>query len=255
MVLSKKTIASHFSKQYSNYDQVANFHVKCANEILNLMQNKNKGLCDRILEIGSHTGILSKVFFKNHINYDQYIKIDLQHHGEQKNSKHNNSFFIQADAEKIPFAKNTFSCIISNATFQWFNEWEKSLHSLMGIIEPSGSIIFTQFIKPSLEPLKTWYEAINRQQAFLELSDEVTLRNKCSKLGNTSFRTIEYKHYFSSLKELFLYLKMMGVNSPSNNLKRLTHEQLKKLHTFARDDQYKNGIPLNLNAAIICIDK
>lgn len=253
--IAKKNIADSFSAQYLHYQKAASFHGECAELLvkeLNALPTRNGPL----LEIGSHTGILSSKlndFCKNSKIHN--IRIDLQRSGENLIIQNSNAHFLQADGEVLPFTDNTFDCIVSNATFQWFNEWENSLQNILNSLKKKGYLIFSQFLEPSLEPLKSWYRDIQREDAFIELMYEDVLKQYLQSHKDSKLKCIEKTVYFKDLKELFCFLKKMGVNAPSKNLKRLNRFQIERLKILSEKSREEKGIPLKLSAAIVVISK
>ncbi len=251
----KKNIADSFSAQYLNYQSAATFHEECADSLLSELKALvlKEGF---FLEIGSHTGVMSsKLQGLCATKKMQSIRIDLQSCGESLITAEDNAKFLKADGEALPFSENVFQCIVSNATFQWFSEWETSLQKIMKCLKVDGHLVFSQFINPSLEPLKSWYREIERPDAFIDLVDFDKLKELLSSYETCKVLSLEKELYFTDLKELFGFLKMMGVNAPSKNLNRLTKSQTQKLKMLSEKSRLGKGIPLKLCAAIVVITK
>jgi demethylmenaquinone methyltransferase / 2-methoxy-6-polyprenyl-1,4-benzoquinol methylase len=66
----------------------------------------------------------------------------------------NNSHFLQVNAEKIPFADNTFDCITIGFGLRNFTQKQIALQSMYRVLKPGGKLIILEFSKPIL-PLLT----------------------------------------------------------------------------------------------------
>ena len=253
--ISKHHIAKSFSQNCKDYNKSASFHQLCAEKILNHLLGL-KQVPKNILEIGSHTGILSHTV-SDYINdhHRDYFRLDLHKDGETYIHNKSESQFIKGDGEQLPFLNNTFDCIISNATFQWFNNFETSLKKILETLTQNGTLIFSQFIQPSLEPLHTWYQTIGRHEAFLNLETIESLNQKCTKLGRYKIEKVSMDIPFENLKDMFRFLKNMGVDAPSKELPRLKRNQVSKLNVMFNESQKIDANKLNLVAAIVIIHR
>jgi demethylmenaquinone methyltransferase / 2-methoxy-6-polyprenyl-1,4-benzoquinol methylase len=71
----------------------------------------------------------------------------------------NNVRFVQADAEKLPFAENYFDRIIIGFGLRNVTDKQQALHSMFAALKPGGRLVILEFSQPSayLKPLYDLY--------------------------------------------------------------------------------------------------
>ena len=172
----------------SKYDQTADIYDRRYNSIQNLKYNlifeKLKNIeTDSILDVGCGTGLLFKLL-KNNTNL--FMGIDISRNMLKialKKHRNKNLHLICADANFLPFRKNTFSSIFSVTVLQNLPNPENSIKEVFRVCERGGISIFTflkkgldlkQFVnmfqKTNLKNILTW----NMQ----ETEDFATIRKK-----------------------------------------------------------------------------
>jgi len=65
---------------------------------------------------------------------------------------------VQANAEQLAFANNTFDCIIIGFGLRNVTDKDKALRSMLQTLKPGGRLIILEFSKPRLPGLKTLYD-------------------------------------------------------------------------------------------------
>src|SRR3989338_6508491 len=71
----------------------------------------------------------------------------------------NNITYAQADAEKLPFADNTFDRLIIGFGLRNVTDKEAALRSMFRVLKPGGRTLILEFSKPTLPGLKPIYDA------------------------------------------------------------------------------------------------
>jgi demethylmenaquinone methyltransferase/2-methoxy-6-polyprenyl-1,4-benzoquinol methylase len=66
---------------------------------------------------------------------------------------------VQANAEKLPFADNTFDCITIGFGLRNVTDKSAALASMRRTLKPGGQLIVLEFSKPALPALKPLYDA------------------------------------------------------------------------------------------------
>ena len=100
---------------------------------------------DDVLEIGCHEGLLSEKIL-GELKPKNFIPSDV------KVPKNNLDGFQCFSGENLPFSEESFDLIISGGTFQWFDELERSLHSMVSLLKPGGVLSFSIFLEGSMSP-------------------------------------------------------------------------------------------------------
>lgn len=67
--------------------------------------------------------------------------------------------YVQANAEALPFADNTFDCITISFGLRNVTDKEKALRSMYRVLKPGGRLLVLEFSKPIIEPLSKAYDA------------------------------------------------------------------------------------------------
>ena len=65
---------------------------------------------------------------------------------------------VQLNAERIPFAENTFDCITIGFGLRNVTDKDKALASMTRALKPGGRLFVLEFSKPLLEPLAKVYD-------------------------------------------------------------------------------------------------
>lgn len=65
--------------------------------------------------------------------------------------------YVQANAEALPFAENTFDCVIISFGLRNVTYKEKALRSMFRVLKPGGRLLVLEFSKPILDPLSKIY--------------------------------------------------------------------------------------------------
>ncbi|OBX07016.1 ubiquinone biosynthesis methyltransferase UbiE [Gallibacterium salpingitidis] len=65
--------------------------------------------------------------------------------------------YVQANAEMLPFADNTFDCIVISFGLRNVTDKDKALRSMYRVLKPGGRLLVLEFSKPILEPLSKVY--------------------------------------------------------------------------------------------------
>lgn len=71
----------------------------------------------------------------------------------------NNVRFVQADAEKLPFADNTFDCVTIAFGLRNVTHKEEALKSIFRVLKPGGRLLVLEFSKPTNTLFSKVYDA------------------------------------------------------------------------------------------------
>ncbi|QLB12420.1 2-octaprenyl-6-methoxy-1,4-benzoquinone methylase /demethylmenaquinone methyltransferase [Bisgaardia hudsonensis] len=65
--------------------------------------------------------------------------------------------YVQANAEELPFADNTFDCVVISFGLRNVTDKDKALRSMLRVLKPGGRLLVLEFSKPILDPLSKAY--------------------------------------------------------------------------------------------------
>ncbi len=69
-----------------------------------------------------------------------------------------NVFYVQADAEKLPFAENSFHCISIGFGLRNVTRQEQALQSMYRCLIPGGRVVILEFSRPTSKLLRRLYD-------------------------------------------------------------------------------------------------
>jgi demethylmenaquinone methyltransferase/2-methoxy-6-polyprenyl-1,4-benzoquinol methylase len=125
--------------------------------------NAKKG--DNVLDIAGGTGDLAYKFSKAVGASGHVILSDINESmlsiGKNKlidKGRIDNLSFIQANAEKLPFIKNTFDVITISFGLRNVTNKDEALKSMYRVAKPGGKLLILEFSKPFIPLLSTIYD-------------------------------------------------------------------------------------------------
>lgn len=65
--------------------------------------------------------------------------------------------YVQANAEALPFADNSFDCVIISFGLRNVTDKEKALRSMFRVLKPGGRLLVLEFSKPIIDPISKIY--------------------------------------------------------------------------------------------------
>ena len=96
---------------------------------------------EKVLEIGCGTGVFTRLFCQNGI---KPIAVDISHDLLRKaKDKNPDVFFIQADAENLPFKENVFDCVLGVSILHHLNI-NSALKCIRAVLVDGGSMAFSE---------------------------------------------------------------------------------------------------------------
>lgn len=202
--MNKNLIQKRFSKNLKTYNENAKIQKQMAKTLCAKIDKKE---FQNILEIGCGTGLLTEIASKI-LKSNSYTAIDIVPDCENFIKKINpNIEFIAEDVEK--FLKNTekkYDLIISNATFQWIENFEDFFHMLFNKLNKKGVLLFSTFGKENFREI---YFVIGKTLNYYS-------KNELQEILKVYSPKIEEEVHilsFSTPKEILKHIKQTGVNS------------------------------------------
>ena len=220
-MIKKELVKKNFSKSTNSYDSFANVQKHMAKE---LMKNLNDDLNEvKILEIGSGTGILTNYLISKYQN-SQITLIDISEPMIEscRNKFGNRLNYIVSDAENYEF-ENKFDLIISNATFQWFNNLNETVEKYKNILNENGKMLFSIFAEGTYKELNESFLKVSEEYKYSQNFIGLEELKKIGKILKEEYYMEEYK----SLLEFLKSIKGIGAQSSLTNKKVLTPNIIK----------------------------
>lgn len=211
MILNKQKIEAAFDQGMSNYDWAAVVQKEVGE---NLMAFTPDAAPQNILEIGCGTGFLTNNLIRKYPN-STIIAIDISEKMIEKcQSKLPFTTFEKADAE-IYQPSMQYDLIISNMTFQWFENPVHTINRYKKFLKPKGKILFSTLGKNNFWQWQAALDDLNLSSRMLSASQYEHI------IQEEEIKTM-YQNPFDFAKSL----KDMGASS--SNQKPLSISQFKQ---------------------------
>lgn len=225
MKIDKEKLKRRFSRSAPQYDQYAEVQKHMGRRLLTLVPPGFNPAS--ILEIGCGTGTLTQAlahrFPQARITAADMASGMLQQ--ARTRLEDPRITWLCADAEEMPL-NDSYDLIISNATFQWFNDPSGTLARLQSALAPGGALCFSTFGSDTFRELHTAWQDARRQlkidapaspgQSFYTL-DELTdtLQGLIETAPSTPCIRIEeetVREHFASCLDFLMSIKHIGAN-------------------------------------------
>ena len=141
--INKQMVSKNFSKSATTYDEHADVQKKCAEKLMDLV---DLDYFERILEIGCGTGNYTSLLSKRYPG-SNILAVDISDEMIKKSNKKlggKNIRFEVSDAEHLKLDEK-FDLITSNASFQWFDNLDKTFSAIAGMLSEDGVFCFSMY--------------------------------------------------------------------------------------------------------------
>lgn len=239
-VMKKELVKNRFAKNLNTYVENAVVQMNMAKRLFDLLPNKN---FSNILELGCGTGFLTSLASDN-LNYNSYTAIDIVKECEPyiKNINENIDF-ITEDIESLNLNKK-YDLIISNAAFQWLNDFEKFITNLKNHLTKNGIILFSTFGPKNFQEIS---KVANISLKYYSIDE---LKNILSIYSIEYIEEDSVIKNFKTTKEMFEHMKKTGVNAISE--KTWTLKDMKEFkEEYAK--LYNDNIHLTYNPIYVLL--
>lgn len=239
-IMKKELIKQRFSKNLNTYQENAIIQMNMAEKLINLLPDKS---FSNILELGCGTGFLTKIATEK-LSYNSYTAVDIVKECEPYIKKVNNDIgFINDDIETINLTEK-YDLIISNAVFQWLNDFETFITKLQNNLTENGIILFTTFGTKNFQEIS---KVANLSLKYYSI-DELKNILKQYTIIHLEEEILDKK--FQTTKEMFEHMKKTGVNAISEKT-----WSLKDFKEFKQNYQniYKDSVHLTYNPIYILL--
>ncbi len=239
-MIIKDKVKRNFSKGAKTYDKFAVVQKHMASILESFIDGSDEML--NILEIGSGTGIFTECLLKKFPNSKIHlldISEEMLDYSRRKFKKHKNLEYFLGDAEEYKFNKK-YDLIVSNASFQWFNDLEKSLEKLKYFLKPNGQLIFSIFAEGTYFELRDSFKNVDPEYDFSQKFKSVAEILSYS----SSLELLEEEKYYEYYDGIFPFLnaiKNIGANSAKDKKKLLTKNKLQQIEEIYKSKYSKDG--------------
>lgn len=205
--VDKELVKNRFGKSLLTYDKNAIVQKHMASELLAAVIRFKGNNFDKILEIGCGTGFLSKEIL-GQLNFNTLFANDIVEESiNQVKMLSKKIEKLSGDCESISFP-NGLNLVISNATFQWIEDFVSLTEKINFNLNEDGIFAFSTFEKQNLYQIKT---ITGNSLNYYAKSEIENILSKNFKIIFSHTETINVE--FESVHEILKHLKLSGVNS------------------------------------------
>ncbi len=209
MPIDIKNIKKQFEKSMNDYDKNAVVQDMMASKLV-IELEKVSSCFDNIFELGSGTGLLTKRLVKS-IKSKNYYANDLVEKSKLYVQKYvPNVQFIAGNALKVKPGKK-MDLIVSNAMFQWFENFGKAVDILKAGLNSGGILAFSTFSPMNFKEITS----LTGLSLKYKSQDELVEILKISGFEILYCETFYEEISFKTPLELLAHMKHTGVNSLS----------------------------------------
>ena len=193
-------------------------------EIMNINSN------DKIIDVGSGTGDLTKIILKENKNALIYsVDLNLEMLNEAKKrfneQQKKNIKFINANAENLPFENNFFDKYVISFCLRNITYIEKALHESFRILKPGGIFYCLEFSAPTSSVINKIYskyknkivpfmgeKVANNKNAYKYLEESISQfpnqKILLDKINNAGFERTSYINLFDGIVSIHIGFKI-----------------------------------------------
>lgn len=163
----KRAVRAAFENSASHYDEVAVLQREVAGRVLERL-DLFRLQPQTILDIGCGTGYCSDVLAR-HYPKARLVAMDLAQ-AMVKQTRQRFSFiqrrwrghgFASGDAERLPFADQSFEMLFSNLTVQWCGDLDATFREFQRVLKPGGLLLFTTLGPDTLRELRAAWATVD----------------------------------------------------------------------------------------------
>lgn len=218
-MIDKQLVQKRFSERAKTYDQFANVQKKMADALMSRIAIRPSA----ILEIGCGTGYLTEKL-RRAFPHAYITAVDIAE-GMIAMAKarlgDDRIVWRCADIEEMDILAR-YDLIISNATFQWLNDAERTIARLSSALNEGGQFLFSTFGASTFHELHASFAAALKQQhitealrigpSFPTLAEWISCCQRASAAIVDGSETFETER-FPSVRDFFLSLRHIGATN------------------------------------------
>ena len=189
---------SEVSKKYDLMNDIMSFgtHRLWKKRLIEIMNINSK---DKIIDVGSGTGDLTKIILKENKNvliYSVDLNLEMLNEAKKKfnDQQKKNTKFINANAENLPFENNFFDKYVISFCLRNITYIEKALYESFRILKPGGIFYCLEFSTPT--------------SSVINISQFPNQKILLDKINNVGFEKTSYINLFDGIVSIHIGFKI-----------------------------------------------
>lgn len=158
--ISCDLVRRRFSRQATEYDRYAVVQQKVAGHLVSALP---RTLAGPVLDVGTGTGELARRLHAQ--RPDLALLVSDVAHGMtcRAAAQLPGSLAVDADAQALPFAAESFPTVLSSSVYQWMNDLPQTFAESWRVLKPGGIFAFALFAEDTLFELRTCHRQAVRE--------------------------------------------------------------------------------------------
>lgn len=242
-MINKTQVSCRFGRRSQAYDEYAVVQKSMGYSLLELV--KEAGVFQNILEIGCGTGflteLLAQIYPMAKITASD-ISSEMLTVASKNLSQYENVSYLLKDGENLDLSEK-FDLIVSNAAFQWFNDYQQAFTQMERHLLPGGGLIYATFGEQTFYELNQSFQAAHRSLQITKvrhgpefISMQKLAQITCDLGLSVHLQEENITEKFKCVREFLTSVKRIGANNSSNGNNILIHRKL----MLSMMDFYKN---------------
>ena len=252
-----KKIQDTFSAAATQYDRYAQLQQEILNDSLELARNYWKSE-STILDLGAGTGMLTQRANEEKLGWDIYgLDLSLSmcrvahQHGMQG---------VNAHAESLPFADNSFDGVFSSLMLQWADNERRVFEEIFRVLKPGGTCVLATFTYGTLEELREAFRALDAATHVNEFGPS----NYFSAIAvHAGLRVLSgdediITEYYPDMTSLMRSLKSIGASTKQRGARKglMTPGQLRAVErAYTAQYEHADGLPASWHVLTLLLEK
>jgi malonyl-CoA O-methyltransferase len=206
---------SRFAEEYTKHNMI---QIEVASQLTSMLDKKRY---KKVLDLGCGSGAIYDNFSKKNIYIETFIAFDfsqemLNLHPSSLNVEKVCSDFNKKESFSA-YKNNEFDLLISASALQWSEDLSSVLESISLLADNYYFAFFTSKTFATLHQTAGITSPIYSKEFLIE---------NLNKYYNYELEVVEYRLHFSSVREMFQYIKRSGVSGGSGQLSYRSMKQL-----------------------------
>ena len=254
----KRQLAKRFDRASLSYDSYAEFQKIVLGRLLTMLP---LGMADVVLDLGTGTGQALGILSEK-LTPTCCIALDSSQQmlavARAQCSSLQNTHYVCADAERLPFQAASFDLVFSSLALQWCLTPNDLFDELYRVTKPGGYVVFSTLLEGSMPEISQAWSGLDDKKHVHQYMAAESLFD-CVKAGRFALHSSECSDiamWFDSPESAISSLKKVGASLiSSDDNKALSPSKWKNFLSEYEKQRCDLGIPLSYQVAFVVAQK